>query len=262
MKFYLEPIIAAKQEAMRMLELELSVQTENPLHRVLSQDHAPHDRFSSALKKEGLSIIAEIKGASPSLGLIRDIPDPVALALMYEHAGAAAISVLTDSTGFGGSLEDLAQVSNASTVPSLCKDFIIHPLQLAQAKLAGASAVLLIVKVLGSRLSTFMREARRLGLETLTEVHDRADLEIALEAQAPIMGINHRDLSTFEIDMNISAQVLPLIPAGIITVAESGIRHAEQALYLKDLGFDALLVGEALMRSPDPAAKIRELRGV
>ncbi|MBA2727466.1 MAG: indole-3-glycerol-phosphate synthase, partial [Parachlamydiaceae bacterium] len=188
------------------------------------------------------------------------------LALKYCQGGASAISVLTDTKGFGGSLEDLKQVANALStkypkVSVLRKDFIIHRLQLAEAVLAGANAVLLIANVVGYELKSLLLEAKSLGLETLTEVHDMADLELALKAEAPIIGINHRNLSTFEIGLDISDTLRPLIPSHVIAVAESGIHNTVSAKRMRDLGYDAILVGEALVRSDDPIKLIELMQG-
>lgn len=218
--------------------------------------------FAAALRGSELAVIGEVKRRSPSKGELREIADPLALAQEYCAGGAGAISVLTDGPSFGGSLDDLRRVSEGVAAPTLRKDFILHPLQLAEAVRAGASAVLLIARLVGKDLEKLLQVAEEIGLETLTEVHDRDDLEMALEAKAPIIGINHRNLHTFVIDMSISEQLLPLIPAHVITVAESGIRSAEEARQLRELGYDAVLVGEALVKSQYPSRLIAEMRGV
>lgn len=263
---HLEKIIAYKKQEIDQLIDETKNDPSHVLNQILNQNYLPSQHFSTALKGTSLTIIAEVKRQSPSLGEIRQIDNPAELALKYVQGGASAISVLTDAKSFGGSLRDMSQVRHElklqyPSVSVLRKDFILHPLQLAEAISAGANAVLLIVHAVGKKLKCLLQEASRLGLEVLTEVHDLADLELALEAEAPIIGINHRNLKTFEIDLNVSAILRPLIPPHIITVAESGIHQPLQAKQMHELGFDAILVGEALVRSKDPAKLIRLMRG-
>ncbi len=254
-----------KREIERLLE-ETRADPKHPLNLILSDNRPPSTHFSDALRTDHLSVIAEIKRRSPTAGSLRPIQDPVELALRYCQGGASAISILTDSESFGGSLNDLKQVAHSLNkdrclVPLLRKDFILHPLQLAEAVASGAQAVLLIVSAVGKELKRLIKEAEHLGLETLTEVHDRADLDLALEAEAPVIGINHRNLQTFEIDLKLSEKLFPLIPSSVITVAESGIRSIEEAKRMRELGFDAILVGEALVRSEDPVRLIELMRG-
>ncbi len=263
---YLDKLIDNKKQEIQRLIHEAEANPSHYLNKVLSHKYSPSKRFSSALKKENLSIIAEIKRKSPSLGNIRSIDNSVELALKYCQGGASAISVLTDFQGFGGSLFDMNEVSRElklkySNISVLRKDFIFHPLQLAEAVFFGADAVLLIVRVVEKNLSFLIKEAENLGLEVLTEVHNLNELELALEAEASIIGINHRNLSTFDIDLSISRTLKPLIPSHIVTVAESGIHTPEQALQMKELGFDAILVGEALVRSQDPLHLIQLMLG-
>jgi anthranilate phosphoribosyltransferase len=227
-----------------------------------SASDVPRPRsLAAALSPRGgpLRVIAEVKRASPSLGLIAPIADPVALARAYAEAGAAGISVLTETAHFGGSLADLRQVSAAVATPTLRKDFVVNFAQLANARAAGASAVLLIVAVLGARLAEFLRHARALGLEALVEVHDDLELDVALAAGAQIVGINHRDLRTFAIDLTLSERLLPRIPASVHVVCESGVRSVDDAKRLRDVGASNLLIGEALVRSEHPGELIRKL---
>jgi anthranilate phosphoribosyltransferase len=245
---YLDRILTKKREHVEQL--------------LQNKDH----RFAHALKQPHLAVIAEIKRRSPSRGKLHAIEDPVLLALEYCKGGASAISVLTDEH-FEGTLEDLKRVAQALAtayphVPILRKDFIVHPMQLLESKIAGASAVLLIANVLGNDLKSFILEAERLGLETLTEVHDAEDLALAIEAGAPIIGINHRNLSTFEIDLSSSPVLRPLIPSSIVAVAESGIVTAQDAYAMHALHYDAILVGEALVTSADPKQLIMQMQGV
>lgn len=258
----LDKIIKRKQEEVD--KLIHKTPADHPLNRIRTERSS--QRFSTALKQQHLTLIAEVKRRSPSVGEIGEIDDPARLALQFCQGGASAISVLTDFDGFGGSLCDLQLVSKGLAqefphVPILRKDFILHPLQLAEAVLAGASAVLLIAAILGPNLKNLIQESERIGLETLTEVHDFADLEIALEAGAPMIGVNHRNLKTFEIDLSRTAALRPHIPDPVVTVAESGIHAPEQARQMRDLGYDAILMGEALVRSKEPGKLIARMKG-
>ncbi|WP_068469817.1 indole-3-glycerol phosphate synthase TrpC [Candidatus Protochlamydia phocaeensis] len=263
---YLDQILNRKRKEVQALIKRADQDPQNLLHQTLSQERKANGRFASALKGPKLGIIAEVKRRSPSVGKIGEIVDPAKLALNYCQGGASAISVLTDLGGFGGTLKDLQQVSqeiscSRAVVPVLRKDFIIHPLQLAEAALAGASAVLLIAGLLGKELKVFLEASVRLGLEALTEVHDVEDLELTLEAGAPIIGVNNRNLRTFEVDLKRSEELRPRIPPSAIAVAESGIRTPDQAKRMHELGYDAILVGEAFVQSKDPAALIALMRG-
>jgi indole-3-glycerol phosphate synthase len=184
------------------------------------------------------------------------------VASAYQAAGAAAISVLTDGPFFGGSLDDLRRVRAAVEIPILRKDFIIDPYQVVEARGAGADAVLLIVSALRQDdLVGLLAEVRRLGMEALVETHDRAEVERALAADARVIGVNHRDLRTFEMDMTLSASMRPLIPAHRLLVAESGIRGADDGCRMRAVGVDAVLVGESLMCESDPGSALCKLLG-
>lgn len=263
---YLTQIIERKKkEVGRLIEVTQS-NPNHVLNAILNQNRTPGKKFANALKKSKLAIIGEIKRRSPSAGTIQDIPSPIELALEYCKSGISAISVLTDQDGFGGSLDDLCQISKELNrkypdIPTLRKDFIVHPLQLAEAVYHGASAVLLIVGVLRHDLKTFLDEANRLGLEALAEVHNREELELAIQAGCPIIGINHRNLNNFTIDLTLSEALISQIPDHIITVAESGILDPLQAKKMQTLGFDAILVGEALVRSQNRPVFIKQLIG-
>ena len=205
-------------------------------------------------------LIAEIKKASPSAGVLRDSFDPVAIAQIYQSSGADAISVLTDEPFFMGSLEHLKEVKLNVRIPVLRKDFILDPYQIYEARTAGADAILLIAELLSdSQLKEFLERVHSLGMEALVEVHTVDDLEKSLRAGALIIGINQRNLHTFEIHRETVDQLVPLIPKGKLIVCESGIRSREDVLYLKTLGIHAALIGETFMRSPDIAGKIKEL---
>ncbi len=198
-----------------------------------------------------MRVIAEVKRASPSLGTIDATIDAAALAIRYQADGATAISVLTDGPGFGGSLEDLAQVRSAVRLPLLRKDFIVDRYQLLEARVAGADAVLLIVAALTApQLKALRAEALALDLDCLIEVHDLRELEVALETGAKLIGINNRNLETFEVSLAVSERLLPLVPADVRAVAESGVRGIEEARRLRAAGARNLLVGEALVRDP------------
>lgn len=219
--------------------------------------------FRSALTRSGLAVIAEIKGASPSRGTIRSDYDPVATVRAYEAGGAAALSVLTDEKYFRGSWQALTAVCDATALPVLCKEFIIDPYQIDEARLAGAAAVLLIVSVLeGAALQQAIAHARRRGMRALVEVHTGEEVRQALDAGAEIIGINNRDLRTLQVDLAVTARLRPLIPPGVVVVSESGFERREQVEQVEALGVDAILVGTSLMASGDPAAKLRELRGM
>ena len=217
--------------------------------------------FRRALNVPGkLSLIAELKRKSPSQGMLRERFDPVSLAQTLQAAGAAALSVLTDEAYFGGHLDFLRDAKQFTEIPALRKDFIVDPYQVYESVLYEADAVLLIVRVLPQdTLADCMQAADRLGLEPFVEVHSEDELRVALGAGAHVIGINHRDLRTFRLDPGLSERLVPRIPAGKLIVAESGLQTAEEVARMKRLGVHAVLIGEALMTAPDPAAKVREL---
>jgi indole-3-glycerol phosphate synthase len=217
--------------------------------------------FARALSRPGISLIAEVKKASPSKGVIRADFHPAEIARAYEAAGASAISVLTDEPHFQGKLAYLDEVRAAVGLPLLRKDFIIHPAQIIEA-VGRADAVLLIVAALSpAELRAYLDLAAACGLDTLVEVHDRTELEVALESGAPTIGINNRDLRTFVVDVDTTLRLLPHIPDDRIVVSESGIKTHAQVAMLEEAGVDAVLVGEALMARADIAAATRELLG-
>jgi indole-3-glycerol phosphate synthase len=227
-------------------------------------EQAPRPKdFLGALAAPGLAVIAEIKGASPSAGAIRERYDAVEVARSYEAGGAAALSVLTDERYFRGSWEDLRAVARASGLPVLCKEFIVDPYQIDEARAAGAAAVLLIVSVLSeTELRTYLAHARGRGMSALVEVHDETEVGAALRAGADGIGINNRDLRTLRVDLETTGRLRPLIPPGIVVVSESGFARREQVAWAARVGVDAVLIGTALMASGDPAASLRDLRGV
>jgi indole-3-glycerol phosphate synthase len=217
-------------------------------------------RFSEALSRPGIGIIAEFKRRSPSAGALREKPDLPEIVAAYARGGAVALSVLTEGPNFGGSLDDLRRAGSVCELPRLRKDFIVDPYQLHEAREAGAAAVLLIVAALEQQeLESLHGQARALDLDVLVEIHDRGELRRALDAGAEIVGINNRDLRDFSVDLERTERLMGQIPAGVTVVSESGIAGAEQLERLQRLGVQAVLVGEALMRSTDPEATLREL---
>ncbi|MBI4482385.1 MAG: indole-3-glycerol phosphate synthase TrpC [Acidobacteria bacterium] len=218
-------------------------------------------RFSAALRENGVRIIAEIKKASPSRGRIRDGADPIAVARAYASHGAAAISVLTEEDHFLGSMEDLRGVRHAVDLPLLCKDFFVAESQFDEAAGAGADAVLLIASLLpGTRLREFLAMAAARGVECLVEVHTEEERDQALEAGSKIIGINSRDLRTFEVDLDLCGRLIqPQKDA--LWIAESGIRTQADVARLRRYGFRAFLIGEELMRQPDPGRALAQFLG-
>ncbi|HWD62344.1 MAG TPA: indole-3-glycerol phosphate synthase TrpC, partial [Humibacter sp.] len=206
----------------------------------------------------GVKIIAEVKRASPSRGRLADIPDPAALATVYQQAGASAISVLTEQRKFLGSLDDLRAVRDAVTIPVLRKDFIADPYQVYEARAAGADIVLLIVAALDQpTLVSLHRLARSLGMTVLVETHSADEISRALDAGASLVGVNARNLSTFELDRDLFGSLADGIPSGVIRVAESAVLSAADVAHYREDGADVVLVGEALVTS-DPLATLSE----
>lgn len=236
---------------------------EKPLAglQVVISELPPCRNFREAISGSPCAIIAEVKCASPSRGRLVENFDPRKIAAAYEQNGAAAISVLTDEKYFMGSKEYLKQIKSEVKLPLLRKDFIIDPYQIYESRVIGADAVLLIVRTLGTKLSEFIRLTKQLGLAALTEVHTAVELEIALAAGADIIGINNRNLDTFVTDINTCKELVRPIPAGIVTVAESGIRNRDDIENIMRSGISAFLIGEALVTSEDIGRKLKEFRG-
>ena len=224
-------------------------------------DSPPIRDFLSVIRSpERVSLIAECKRRSPGAGLIRPDLELETLSRSYEEAGAAALSVLTDAPYFGGSLEDLRVAREATNLPILRKDFTLDPLQVVEGRAAGADAVLLIVRILDDAvLRSLMAEAAGLGMSALVEVHDERELRRALDAGAQIIGINNRDLATFTTDLDTTIRLLEGVPEDVLVVSESGIRVTRDVDRLSAVGIDAILVGESLLRSPDPGAAAHEM---
>lgn len=230
-----------------------------------AERHVPRG-FRQALvakSRDGVAVIAELKKASPSKGLIRAEFHPGELARELEAAGAAALSVLTDEEFFQGSLRNLREASAAGVIPCLRKDFIIDQFQLLEARANSADAVLLIVAALNAEeLNLLAAGARRRGLDVLCEVHDGEELQRALDAGCDLIGVNTRDLRTFKVDLETAFALAEKFPAGVVKVAESGIHSAEDVARLRSAGYDAFLVGESLMRAVSPGDALRDLMRV
>ena len=230
-----------------------------------AERHVPRGfrRALEAKSREGVAVIAELKKASPSKGLIRAEFDPSELAQELEAAGAAALSVLTDEEFFQGSLGNLREASGAVVIPCLRKDFIVDEFQLVEARANCADAVLLIVAALSAEeLSSLAAGARRHGLDVLCEVHDREELQRALDVGCDLIGVNTRDLRTFKVDLETAFALAARFPANVVRVAESGIHTSEDVERLRAAGYDAFLVGESLMRASNPGEALRELMRV
>jgi indole-3-glycerol phosphate synthase len=225
--------------------------------------HLPPPRpFEDALRGTRPALIAEYKRSSPSAGSIAD-PDVASQAGAYEEGGAAAISVLTEPTRFGGALADLRAVRLAVRLPVLRKDFLVHPAQVIESRAAGGDVVLLIAAAMSElELKGMLAVAADLGLGALVETHSQEDLAKALATDAPVIGVNARDLETLEVDVERALAMLPEVPSDRVAVLESGVSTREDVERAIDAGARGVLVGETLMRSPDPAATIRSLRGV
>ncbi|GIW81405.1 MAG: indole-3-glycerol phosphate synthase [Gemmatales bacterium] len=255
--------ILAKIVANTRREVE-QAQREIPsaaLQRLAEQAEPPRD-FFSALKKPGLQLIAEVKKASPSAGVLRRDFDPVAIARIYEQHQASAISVLTDSAFFQGSLAYLRAIRGAVGLPLLRKDFIIDRYQLLQARANGADAVLLIAEVLeGNELAELLKETRDSGMEALVELYEPANLPRVIDSGARIIGINNRNLRTFETRLEHTLDLLPKLPKEVCIVSESGIRSRADIERLESAGVDAVLIGETFMRAEDIGSKVDELLG-
>jgi indole-3-glycerol phosphate synthase len=256
----LERIIAATR--LRVAESKRGADFQELEQR--AEAHVPRGfRRALSSRQDGIAVIAELKKASPSKGLIRADFHVAELAQELESAGAAALSVLTDEEFFQGSLENLRVASAAVKIPCLRKDFIVDEFQLLEARANSADAVLLIVAVLEqAELGALLRGARRRGLDVLCEVHDGAELQRGLDAGCDLIGVNTRDLRTFKVDLETAFRLAEKFPAGVVRVAESGIESADDVARLRDAGYGAFLVGESLMRASSPGAVLRELMRV
>jgi indole-3-glycerol phosphate synthase len=256
MSLRLDEIVQATRDSLARRKRERPI---SELEQEL-QERSEGRPFQEALSHPGTSLIAEYKRRSPSAGLIREGSSVTELVQAYESGGAAAISVLTEETHFGGSLDDLYEARRATQLPILRKDFSVDLYQLYEAKLAGADAVLLVVGALRKDdLERLYAEAQALDLDAIVEVHDQEELERALELDVDVIGINNRNLEDFTVDIQTTVDLLAAIPTGKTVVSESGIRTRQEIEELERVGVDAVLIGETLMRAPDPEQAVREL---
>ena len=256
MSVRLEQLLEATRDRVRRRRRELPLED---LAREVDRRRAARP-FREARSRPGTSVVAEHKRRSPSAGVLREGASVTEVVRAYERGGAAALSVLTEEDHFAGSLDDLREAVAATDLPVLRKDFTVDRYQLYEAKVAGADAILLIVAALDpDALADLYAEARALDLDALVEVHDERELEAALEVDADTIGINNRDLTDFTVDTRRTFELLADVPAGKTVVSESGIADREQVEELERVGVDAVLVGEALMRAPDPEAAVRDL---
>lgn len=234
-----------------------------PELRAAARDLPTPTAFAAALRGSSIKVIAEVKRASPSKGNINPDIDAAAQAAAYVAGGAAAISVLTEPTRFGGSLDDLAAVSSRVSVPAIRKDFLVHPVQLWEARIRGAAAVLLIVRALSpDELVMLIDAANECGLATLVEIRNEAELERALAVDAAVIGVNNRDLETLIIDPATAPRVIPMIPTSCVAVAESGIREPADVSPSAQAGADAILVGSVISAASDPTSSVRALSNI
>jgi indole-3-glycerol phosphate synthase len=241
--------VAARKRERPLSELEAQVE--------VGREGRP---FAEALARPGTSLIAEHKRRSPSAGTIREGASCAEIVRAYERGGAAALSILTEEAHFGGSLDDLREARASCDLPILRKDFTIDPYQLYEAKTAGADAVLLVVGSLDDdELWDLWSLAQGIDLDAIVEIHDEEELERALAIDCDVIGINNRDLESFRVDIQRTFDLLADVPAGKVVVSESGIHDREQIDELEQVGIDAVLIGEVLMRAPDPEAAVREL---
>ena len=257
----LEGILQSTREELTRRKRALALETLAARIRSDARMSAGSQRpLRHALVQPGMRVIAEFKRRSPSAGTLRERADLESVVRAYERGGASALSVLTEGPHFGGSLEDLRVAREASELPILRKDFILEAYQLYEARACGADAVLLIVAALEEpELAALHERARELALEALVEVHDARELQTALDIGAELVGINNRDLRDFSVDVERTSRLVREVPDGVGVVSESGIATAEQLRALAAQGVDAVLVGEALMRAPEPEAALREL---
>jgi indole-3-glycerol phosphate synthase len=255
----LDKIVARKRERLAGLKENL---VRSELEQAATLAPRPRDLIDTLQRGRKPAIIAEIKKASPSAGLIRPDLRVSEVAASYERAGAAAISVITEEDFFQGKLEYLEEARKAATLPLLCKDFIIDPIQVLAARAAGADTVLLIAAILAQEsLEQLLGIARSLGMACLVEVHDAEEIARVLETDARIIGINNRNLQTFQVSLDTTVELRSRIPSERLVVSESGIHKSSDLQSLAAVGVDAVLVGTSLMRSADPGQKLKELMG-
>lgn len=259
MSTILDQIVVNKRREIERARLQAP---EADLERRLAGVGPVRDYLGALTARDGVQVIAEVKKASPSAGVIRDDFDPVAIARTYQQHGAAALSVLTDTPFFQGELAYLTMIRAVVALPLLRKDFILDRYQLLEARLAGADAVLLIAEILaGEALPRLLRQAHDLGLQALVELHDAANLPRVLDSGARLIGVNNRDLRTFVTRLEHTLELAARVPGDRCLVSESGIRTRADVLRLQAAGVRAILVGESLMRASDIGAQLDQLRG-
>jgi indole-3-glycerol phosphate synthase len=255
MRTYLDDIVAWHRQR--------SQNDSRSLHELLAEAKScvPTRGFASSIRATPhLAVIAEIKRKSPSKGDLNASLNPASLALQYQRGGASCLSVLTDTNHFGGSTSDLQTARAACSVPVIRKDFTVDARDICDARIMGADCVLLIAAVLTpAELSSFLELCREVDIDALVEVHDEAELDVAMRAGATMVGVNQRDLVTFAVDQARAVRMAPLIPNNVVKVAESGVRGRDDAIALRAAGYDAILVGEHLVTSPNPEAALSDL---
>ena len=255
---YLDKILAQHREVSRIDKRDLDALV------IKSKSSSRPRGFAARLRNDSvnsLAVIAEIKRRSPSRGLLKSDLDPASISQNYEHGGASCLSVLTDEEFFGGSIADLQQARSAVNLPVLRKDFTVSVRDICDARIMGADCILLIAAALTpSELAEFYNFAIDLGLDVLVEVHDENELTVVIECGATLIGVNQRDLHTFEVDHQRALRMAAMMPANVIRVAESGVKTRDDARSLRDAGYDAVLVGESLVTASDISKSVRELR--
>ncbi|MDE2666031.1 MAG: indole-3-glycerol phosphate synthase TrpC [Acidobacteriota bacterium] len=256
----LTEIVKARQRQVQQLKRTRPLSEKQALARRQQPGMGPRSLYHALRRTGPVSCIAEMKKASPSRGLLRDPFEPIEIAVDYESNGAAAVSVLTEENYFLGSTKHLESVRRSISRPVLRKDFILDPYQIYESAACCADAVLLIAAILTPRRLLKLKQlAERLGLEALVEVHDRHELKVALDVGARLIGVNNRDLKTFEVNLSTSLELAPHFPESVVTVSESGIRASGDIRQLREAGYDAFLIGELLMKSVQPGRALREL---
>ena len=256
----LDKIVKQKKEQLKNEMIEISI--EGWKEKFKQCDLPEHKSFFQAMKKDNISIIGEVKKASPSKGIIKEDFDPIFIAGQYSKAKIRAISVLTEKNFFQGHDDYLKEIKKSFSLPVLRKDFIINTWQIYQSRYLGADAILLIAAILtDEELKEFQSLAETLGMDCLVEVHNKEELDKVLESGAKILGINNRNLKTFDVDLRTTEKLLKYIPSDKVVISESGIKTRQDMDYIKNLGIDGVLIGELFMRAPSIIDKVKELAG-
>lgn len=255
----LDEILYQKRKELEKIDFEFEIER---IRKAVSKLGSIKSFSKSLTEEKNISLIAEIKRRSPSRGLLASNLDVEKTTRLYEKAGACAISVLTEKKFFGGSVEDLKAAKDCTRLPVLRKDFITEEFQVWETKLVGADAILLIAGILDAeKLCALHSLAKKIGLEVLVEVHTEDELQKALKVNPEMVGINNRNLKSFEVSLKVTERLISLVPQDVICVAESGIKKREDVLRMQELGVDAVLIGEEIVKSPDPYLKILKLSG-